>query len=266
MAENLLLTHLPDEEKARLEPYLEAVDMEMGEVLIEENRPIEYVWFPRDAVTSTLQMMKDGSSVEAGLMGLEGMVGIQLWLDVMTTPSRTLVQVPGSAMRMRTQDFLREVVKRPASPLNPLLARYIHAFLVLTSQTAACNRLHEVDQRLCRWLRMVYNRVPQRREMPLRQEFIAEMLGVRRASVSPAASILQKAGYIEYARGRLTILNPEGLAEGACECYPIMEAQFDRIFSDPWRSDQGAPGASGRSQMPAAHPNHSAEDILHKRS
>jgi len=245
---NLLLAHLPPPERSRLDPYLEAVELGMGELMIEEDQPIQYVWFPNDAVTSTLQLMSDGDAVEAGLMGLEGMVGIQLWLGVKTTPSRTLVQVPGTAMRMRSQDFVREVVNRPQSPLNGLIARYTHGFLVLTSQTAACNRMHPIDERLCRWLRMVYNRVPERREMPLRQEFIAQMLGVRRATVSTAASILQKAGYIEYVRGRLKILNPDGLAEGACECYELMESQFDRIFSDPWRPDQQSQEAAAQMQ------------------
>jgi hypothetical protein len=173
-------------------------------------------------------------------MGLEGMVGIQLWLRVPTTPSKTLIQVPGTAYRMRSEDFIEQVVKKPNSPLNDLVARYVHGFLVFTSQTAACNRVHSIDERLCRWLRMVYNRVPERREMPLRQEFLAEMLGVRRPTVSTAASILQKAGYIEYSRGRLTILDPDGLAEGACECYELMEAQFDRMFNEPWRKQDSA--------------------------
>jgi CRP-like cAMP-binding protein len=234
-SENMLLASLPAKERKRLDPYLEPVELKEAQVLIEEDQPIQYVWFPHDAVTSTLQVLKNGDAVEAGLMGLEGMVGIQLWLRVPSTPSKTLVQVPGHGLRMGAKDFIKQVMNIPESPLNSLIARYIHGFLMLTSQGAACNRMHEIDQRLCRWLRMVYNRVPERKEMPLRQEFLAEMLGVRRATVSTAASILQKAGYIEYSRGRLTILDPDGLAKGACECYELMEAQYDRIFSEPWR-------------------------------
>jgi CRP-like cAMP-binding protein len=234
-SENVLIASLPQEERNRLEPYLERVNLPMAEVLIEPDQPIQYVWFPYDAVTSTVQVLQDGNGVEAGLMGLEGMVGIQLWLRVPSTPSKILVQVPGHGLRMRAEHFERHVIRTPESPLNPLIARYIHGFLMLTSQTAACNRMHEVDERLCRWLRMVYNRVPERREMPLRQEFLAQMLGVRRATVSTAASILQKAGYIEYSRGRLTILDHDGLAKGACECYQLMEQQYDRIFSQSWR-------------------------------
>ncbi len=234
-SENMLIASLPPEEQNRIRPYLERVDLAIGEALIESDQPIRWVWFPTNAVTSTLQLLEDGESVEAGLMGLEGMIGIQLWLRVPSTPSKTVVQVPGSSFRMHADNFIRQVVNVPESPLNTLIARYIHGFLMLTSQAAACNRMHEVDERLCRWLRMVYNRVPERTEIPLRQEFLAQMLGVRRATVSTAASILQKAGYIEYSRGHLKILNPEGLAQSACECYKVMESQFDRIFSEPWR-------------------------------
>jgi DNA-binding transcriptional regulator YhcF (GntR family) len=127
------------------------------------------------------------------------------------------------------------VVKNPASPLNDLIAAYVHGFLLLTSQTAACNRMHQVDQRLCRWIRMVHNRVPERDQLPLRQEFLAAMLGVQRPTVSTAASILQRAGYIDYTRGKMKILDAEGLARGACECYALMETQFDKMFDQPWR-------------------------------
>jgi CRP-like cAMP-binding protein len=172
--------------------------------------------------------MSDGSSIETGLMGLEGVAGVQLWLRQRTTIASTYVQVPGRALRMTAENFVREVRDRP-SPLNDLIAGYVHAFLVLTSLTAACNRLHPVDERLCRWLRMTYNRA-QRREFPLRHEFLAYMLGVHRPTLSTAANMLQKAGLISYHYGNLTIINPDGLAEGACECYELMEAEFEKIF------------------------------------
>lgn len=239
--ENMLLAGLPAEERDRLRSYLQYMTLGLGDVLIREEEQIDYVWFPNDCVTSTLQLLSNGDGIEAGLMGLEGFVGLQLWLHARTTVSRTLVQVPGSAFRMRSEDFVKQVMNRPESPLNLLLAKYVHGFLVLTSQTAACNRVHSLDERLCRWLRMVYNRVPDRHQMPLRQEFLAQMLGAARPTVSTAAGILQKAGYIEYSRGRLTILNPDGLAQGACECYELMESQFDRIFDVPWRPEEKRP-------------------------
>ncbi|HEY7352890.1 MAG TPA: helix-turn-helix domain-containing protein [Terriglobales bacterium] len=135
---------------------------------------------------------------------------------------------------MSTDDFIREVRENPSSPLNKLVAAYLHAFLILTSMTAACNRLHSIDQRLCRWLRMTYNRA-RRTDFPLRHEFLAQMLGVHRPTLSTAASMLQRAGLINYRYGKLTILDPDGLTEGACECYAMMEKQFDRIFQQPWR-------------------------------
>jgi Mn-dependent DtxR family transcriptional regulator len=116
-----------------------------------------------------------------------------------------------------------------------MIARYSHALLVMVSQTAACNRLHTVDMRMCRWLKMTHNRI-QRPEFPMRQEFLAQMLGVHRPSVSIAANTLQKAGLISYSRGRMQLLDVEGLAEGACECNELIEPQFDHIFGQPWRA------------------------------
>lgn len=231
--ENLLLAALPQDERDRLDPFLQPVQMEAGQPITNPDEPIENLYFPYDAVTSTVQEMSDGSTIETGLMGLEGLAGVQVWLHQRTTAATTFVQVPGSGLCMITEDFIREVRDRP-SPLNNLIANYVHAFLVMTSLTAACNRLHSVDQRLCRWLRMTYNRA-NRTEFPLRHEFLAQMLGVHRPTLSTAASMLQKAGLITYRYGKLTILDPEGLAAGACECYPLIEQQFERIFDVAWR-------------------------------
>ena len=161
-------------------------------------------------------------------MGLEGFIGVQFWLHSPTTPTRTLVQVAGRAQRMRADTFLREVMQTQ-SPLNDLAARYAHSFLVMTSQVAACNRLHTIDERLCRWLSMIYSRV-QRDTFDLRHEFMAQMLGVHRPSVSIAAKMLQQAGLIRYSRGRMEVLDPQGLRDGACECLGLIEAQIARIF------------------------------------
>jgi CRP-like cAMP-binding protein len=231
--ENLLLAVLPRAERERLGPFLYPVNLDAGHPITNPDEPIENLYFPYDAVTSTVQELSDGSSIETGLMGIEGLAGVQVWLRQRTTAATTFVQVPGSAHRMSTEDFIREVRDRP-SPLNDLIAAYVHAFLVLTSMTAACNRMHSIDQRLCRWLRMTYNRAG-RTYFPMRHEFLAQMLGVHRPTLSTAASILQKAGLIQYRYGKLTILNPDGLIDGACECYQMMEQQFDRIFDQPWR-------------------------------
>jgi hypothetical protein len=232
MKENLLLAVLPRKERERLEPYLEHVTYGQGDVLIEPNEPIKLILFPYDLVTSTIQVMSNGMALEVGLMGIEGMIGIQYWLRQKSTPAKTLVQVPGSGLRMKASVFKREVMDKP-SPLNDLVASYIHAFLVMTSQVAVCNRLHEMDVRLSRWLMLIYNRT-QREEFPLKQEFLALMLGAHRPTVSTAANILQKAGFISYSRGNIKILDPKGLEQGACECLTIMEDQFDKIFDKPW--------------------------------
>jgi len=226
--ENLLLASLPEAERERLEPYLKEVLLETRQVLIEPNEDITDMYFPYDAITSTIQEMSNGDSVETGLMGIEGFVGVQLWLHARTTPTRTLVQVPGRAHHMHAADFIRRV-RDTESPLNVLCAKYSHAFLVMTSQTAACNRLHPVNERLCRWLKLVHNRL-RRDEFPIRQEFIARMLGVHRPTVSIAANMLQQAGLIKYSRGQMRVLDSEGLTNGSCECLEIVETQFEKVF------------------------------------
>jgi len=232
--ENLLLASLSRKERERLEPFLHPVEVELSEVLIKANEPITHMFFPYDSVTSTLQELSDGSTIETGLMGIEGMIGIQFWLGMPSTPTETIVQVGGKGHRMNAKDFKREVMANPDSRLDTLVGRYTHAFLVMTSLVAACNRLHTVDQRMCRWLKLLHNRV-RRNSFPMRQEFMAMMLGVYRETLSKAASALQAEGLIKYSRGHLTILDPPGVAACSCECLELMEKQFDRIFEQPWR-------------------------------
>ena len=233
MPENLLLAALPREERQRLDPFLEPVTMPLGQLVYAPDEPMKYVYFPYDFITSTIQEMSDGSAIEVGLMGVEGLVGIQVWLRQKTAPTRTIAQVPGTGLKMKAEVFTREVVHKP-SPLNDLAAAYAFAFLVMTSQVAACNGRHSVDERLARWLMLTYHRA-RRPEFEMTHEFLSLMLGVRRPSVSTTASMLQEAGYISYNRGKITVLNAEGLREGACECLELMEAQFDKIFDQPWR-------------------------------
>jgi len=227
--ENLLLAALSDTERERISPYLHDVVLEFQQVLIEPNQNITEIYFPYDAITSTVQEMSDGDSVETGLMGLEGFVGVQLWLRSPTTPTRTLVQVPGTAYRMSAADFIKHV-RETDSQLDNLCAKYVHGFLVMTSQTAACNRLHPIHERLCRWLKLVHNRV-RRDEFPIRQEFVAMMLGVHRPTVSTAANMLQQAGLIRYSRGQMRVLDADGLRNGSCECLEIIERQFEKVFA-----------------------------------
>lgn len=228
-----MLAALPPKERERLDPFLKRVDVEFDETLIEANEPIKLVFFPFDSVTSTIQEMENGGSIETGLMGVEGMIGIQLWLQMPSTPTRTVVQVAGQGHRMEASDFIREVRDRP-SPLNKFIARYTHAFLSMTSIAAACNRLHTLDQRMCRWLKLLHNRV-RRDEFQMRQEYMAHMLGVQRPTVSTTAHMLQQAGLITYTRGQMKVLDSKGLVEGACGCYELMEREMDRIYDAPWK-------------------------------
>jgi CRP-like cAMP-binding protein len=230
---NLLLQELPRKERLRLEAFLEPVELEEEQVLLEPEKPIRSVIFIDNAVACTVQQMTNGDTIETGLIGLEGLAGFQLWLGAETTPTKVIVQVAGRARRMSAHHFKREVIKT-ASPLNRLIALYTHAFLSMTSITAACNRLHTVEERLCRWLKMTHSRVG-RDEFYLRQKFIADMLGVHRPTVSHAAHHLQEAGLIKYSRGHMKILDPHGLAAGACECRQTIAAQMDKIFNRSWR-------------------------------
>ena len=225
---NLLLEAVPEEERRRLEPFLETVTVDLKDVMVEAGEPIRYVYFPNGAVASSVYTMRDGSTVETTITGLEGIIGVHVWLRQSVAVTRTFVQVPGECVRMRSDLFLAKVVDAK-SPLNDLIGEYVSAYLSLTTITAACNRIHLVEERLCRWLKMVHNRV-EGNSFPVRHEFLAYMLGVHRPSVSIAAAMLRKAGLIRYEYGRLTVLDSKGLEAAACECYSAMELEFERRF------------------------------------
>ena len=232
MKKNLLLSNIPAGERRRVERFLEPASVELREVLQEEDKPITHVYFPLDFVGSTVIEMQDGEVVEVGVTGNEGLVGIQLFLGEETTNTTTFAQIPGEGLRMKAGDFKEQVMDR-GGPLHDLLHRYTHAFVAQIWQTAACNRLHPLDQRLCRWVLMMHNRV-QRDEFPITQEFIGQMLGVRRPTVSTTANILMQAGLIGYSRGRMKVLDRGGLEDGSCECYRSIVGQFDRIYGETW--------------------------------
>jgi len=225
-----LLEVLPEAERARLQPFLEEIDLEDGATLIEAGAPIDSVWFPHDCVTSTVVETRDGATIEVGLMGTEGLVGLSLLLGRTLSNTTVLVQIPGKAARMKASDFVTQVVERKG-PLYYALLRYTDAFLAMVSQTAACNSLHAVDARLSRWILMTHDRV-QRDELPLTHEFLGYMLGVRRASVSVAANALQNLGLISYNRGMIRVLNRAGIEKQSCECYFIVRRITDDLY-DP---------------------------------
>lgn len=232
MKRNLLLSNIPPKERKRLEPFLEPATLKFREVIYEKDRPIRHVYFPFNFVSSTVLEMEDGEIVEVGVTGNEGLAGIQLFLKEERTNTTTFAQIPGEGLRMSAGDFKKHVIER-GGPLHDLLHRYAHAFMAQIAQTAACNRVHPLDQRLCRWILMSHNRV-QNDEFPLTQEFMGQMLGVRRPTVSTTAKILQKAGLISYSRGRLKVLDRAGLESGTCECYWTIVKLFDRIYGEAW--------------------------------
>lgn len=226
-AENRLLAALSQEEYEHLLPHLETISLTFKQAVYMPNEPIEHVYFLKNSVASLLTIMEDGAAVEVATVGNEGMVGIPVFLGAHKIPGQAFIQIPGDAMRMRTNVFKAKITL--GSPLFNLLQRYTQALFNQIAQSAACNRLHSIEERCCRWLLMTRDRVDSD-EFPLTQEFLSQMLGVRRASVSTVAAILQKAGYIRYSRGKITILDHVGLESSACECYRIVKAEFERLL------------------------------------
>jgi CRP-like cAMP-binding protein len=224
---NRILAALPPEEYERLAPHLEPVEMALGEVLYRPNEPISHVYFPNRGTVSIICTFEDGKSVEAGMVGNEGMFGVCVFLGSVTSPQEAVVQLPGHALRMRA-DVLRAEFKR-GEHLQDLLLRYTQAFIIQIAQTAACNRAHPIDGRLSKWLLMCQDRA-QATELQLTHEFIAVMLGTRRAGVSEAAGKLQDEGAIRYKRGTVNILDRQKLEAHTCECYKITKREFDRLL------------------------------------
>jgi CRP-like cAMP-binding protein len=224
--ENQILAALPPADYERIAPHLEPVKLLHGHYLYHRGDRIEHVYFPTDSMVSLVSHMADGGNVEVGVTGYEGIVGLSCLLGVDKSPYETMMQIPGEVAKVPAQ-VIKNEFKR-GGPLQDLLLRYTQSFLLMTSQVAACNRAHTVGERLARWLLMTYDRCVST-ELPLTHEFIAMMLGVRRAGVTEAAVILQTEGLITYRRGHITIEDRQGLEEFACECYQIIKAEFDLL-------------------------------------
>ncbi|MDO9466266.1 MAG: Crp/Fnr family transcriptional regulator [Thiobacillus sp.] len=232
--QNHLLAALPDEEYERLLPNLQQVPMPLGQVLYESGEQMRHVYFPVDAIVSMLYVMEDGASAEIAIVGNEGVVGVSLFMGGETTPSRAVVQSAGHAYRLKGQllkDIFHRAGGRRAGVFHNLLLRYTQALLTQMSQTAVCNRHHSLDQQFCRWLLLSLDRLPTN-ELVMTQELIANMLGVRRESVTEAAGNVQRAGLIEYHRGRIIVLDRAGLEARVCECYAVVKKEFDRLLPD----------------------------------
>jgi len=228
--QNRILRALPPAEFERLSAHLEPVELSLGEVLYRSNEPITHVYFPERGTVSVICTFEDGKSVEAGMVGNEGMFGVCVFLGSVASPMEAIVQLPGNGLRMRA-DVLQDEFKRGAH-LQDLLLRYTQAFIIQIARTAACNRAHPIDGRLSRWLLMCQDRA-QSAELQLTHEFIAIMLGTRRAGVSEAAGKLQDEGIIRYRRGHVSILKRQEMEAHSCECYQIVKKEFDRLLGAP---------------------------------
>lgn len=225
--ENLILKALSQAEYERLAVHLEPVNFSVGELLYRPEQPITHVYFPNRGVISIVSTFEDGGSVEVGMVGNEGMFGVCVFLGSISTPLEAIVQLPGNSLRMRA-DVLKKEFKK-GGQLQDLLLRYTQAFLTQIAQTAACNRAHAIEGRLVKWLLMCQDR-SHSSDLRLTQEFIAAMLGTRRAGVTEAAGQLQHEGLIKYKHGHITILNRQGMEALSCECYPIMKKEFARLI------------------------------------
>jgi CRP-like cAMP-binding protein len=225
---NWLLDALPRENYQQLQPYLERITLSLGEVVYEAGGQMGCVYFPTTSHVSLLYTMVNGATAEMGLVGNEGVVGIALFMGGETTPNRAVVQGAGAAYKLKAQTMRDEF--RRGGEFQLLLLRYTQALITQISQTAVCNRLHSVEQRLCRWLLLTHDRTHSD-ELQMTQEFISNMLGMRREGVTRAAGRLQEKGLISYMRGHITILNRQGLEATVCECYAVVRAEHDRIFA-----------------------------------
>lgn len=224
---NQLLAALPDDAYERLRPHLEPMSFSLGDVVYESGGHMRYVYFPTTSHISLLYTMIDGSTAEMGLVGQEGIVGIALFMGGESTPNRAMVQGAGEAFRMKSKAMLDEFKR--GSEFQHLLLRYTQALITQISQTAVCNRLHSVEQRLCRWLLMTHD-LAQSDELQMTHEFISNMLGVRREGVTMAAHRLQEMGMISYVRGHIRIIDRQQLLSHVCECYQVVKDEHDRLL------------------------------------
>ncbi len=228
---NAILRHLPDAEYERLRPHLNDVTLDFKQVLYEQDGSVDAAYFVEHGVVSLVMPLQDGATVEVGTVGNEGLAGIPLFLANHRAGERGICQIAGAAKRLPAA-VVADERRRADSPMMAIVLRYVSAVIRMTSQTAACNRMHPLEERMCRWLLMTLDRVG-RTDFALTQEFLAQMLGVRRPTVNIAGATLQKAGYIRYSRGKITVIDREGLESASCECYARIRDEFALVLNGP---------------------------------
>lgn len=226
--QNRLLSGLSRELQIRLLPRMEKVSLTVRQILFEADEPISHVYFPLSGAMSLIVTLAGGETVEIATVGNEGMVGAPVFLGSDRGAMRAVCQVAGQALKMRSESFRQSLAEQP--DLVDMVRRYAHGMLNQISQTTACNQVHSVQQRMCRWLLMTHDRVGAD-EFHLTQELLAQMLGVRRPSVTVAAGRLQKAGLIQYQRGRIRIADRARLEGASCGCYERVRQDIDRLLA-----------------------------------
>jgi CRP-like cAMP-binding protein len=230
LTHNRLLATVPSAERERLASEFELVSLDLKQNIYQEDQPIEHVYFPLSGVLSLVSQMDDGRGVEIATVGNEGMAGLPVFLQASQTSAHmAFSQIPGQALQMRAADFSEFIVSGENGGLHTAMNRYAQALISMIARAVACNALHSVQQRACRWLLTTHDRVA-REEFILTQEFLSQMLGVTRASVNEVARELQEAGAIEYSRGRVTILERAELESRSCECYEVVRDEVDRLL------------------------------------
>jgi CRP-like cAMP-binding protein len=230
---NRLLAAIPEDERKGLAPEFELVPMGLKAHVYREDEPIEHVFFPVSGVLSLISQMQDGRGIEVATIGNEGMVGLPIFLQATTTSAhRAFSQIPGESLRMEAGHFSQFLNGSRDGGLHQVLHRYTQALMSMIARAVACNALHPIQQRACRWLLITHDRIDGD-EFLLTQEFLGQMLGVTRASVNEVARELQEDGAIDYARGRITMLNRPMLEGRTCECYGVIRTEFDRLLGAP---------------------------------
>jgi CRP-like cAMP-binding protein len=224
---NHLLAALPAAELASLAQQMTIESLSLGDSIYESGATLKQVFFPTTSVISLLYVMLNGASAEIAVVGLEGVVGVSLFMGGNTTPSRAVVQSAGESLVLAAKNVHDEFAR--GGPLHSLLLRYTQALITQMAQTAVCNRHHTVDQQLCRWLLLSLDRLHSN-ELLMTQQLIADMLGVSRGGVTEAAGKLQAQGIIDYSRGRITVVDRRALERAVCECYSVVRKEYDRLL------------------------------------
>jgi len=243
---NRILAALPTATLARLSPHLEPISLSTRQELFRSRERVRHAVFPVEGAISLVTELADGRPIEIATIGNEGMTGLSAFLKTEWLPYRAFVQVPGRALRLEAS-VLAEELDRDAG-LGDALKRHTQALLTQVAQTVACNRMHSIEERCARWLLMTHDRVGRADQFPMTQEFLSTMLGVRRATVTVAAGVLQRAGFIRYTRGKITVVDREALEATSCECYAAVREELDRLLPeaplDTMRRERGLAAAS----------------------